>query len=180
MFNTAQLHQVLPVQRSLNQAHCLWNDLDKSRKTLLKLLACLCVIVGISVYDSWLVVLFKDCILFDERNPICVALIKQDPSSLSWFLAGKLAGNVFVVSMLIGLYSIGYRHTLVVARSVMGFQIALLMFLQFSDSATGFLWFDNLWSYDREEYYAGVRNLGIHSIGAIAILSGIAFKIRRK
>ena len=106
------------------------------------LCACLAIILLVSAIDTWLVYLFRDTILIDEKNPICRRLIAHDPHQLSWFFWGKGMGNLFVVSTLILLYRFDYRHCRLVASSVAGFQLLLSCYLGLSDATSGFLHFD--------------------------------------
>lgn len=133
---------------------------------------CIGFILCVSIYDSLLVVQYKTTILFEERNPVCAMLIKQDPGSLSWFLAGKAVGNFLVVSILIGLYRFNYRHAMPVAEGVAAFQLLLLVYLNFSDPWTGFLYFDGLASHDPEKFSKGITILATHLVVLISIVVG--------
>ena len=118
-------------------------------------------------------------ILLEERNPICLYLIRQDVSQFSWFIGGKVLGNIVVVSTLLGLYFSGFRHALTVAKGVASFQLSLLVFLHFSDSRTGLLHFDGIGSNAPWEFYPAMWSLLLH-LGVIATLIVGAVYAKRK
>ena len=140
-------------------------------------LSCLLFIVGVSFYDCYLVAINRECILFDERNPICEILIRRDPNNLSWFMAGKLLGNLGVVGTLLLLHWIGYRHSLVVAQGVAIFQKALLIFLTFSDSKTGLLHFDDLLSHDPAKAAKAWNSAIMHAAACLGIVGIVVFSV---
>jgi len=147
-------------------------------------LGCLFFIVGVSIYDSYLVALYRDSILDDERNPICEILIQKDPDNLSWFMLGKLAGNFCVIGTLMLLRWIGYKYSLVVAFGVAIFQLALLTFLTFSDPLTGLLHFDDLLSTDPDRVAKAMYSAMLHVVAlmltSVAIgIAGIRWKTTR-
>ena len=138
---------------------------------------CLLCIVSVSIYDAYLVVLFKGEILFDERNPICVMLIRKDPNSLTWFLGGKFLGNVFVVATLVFLRWIRYSRAMAIAKGVAAFQIGLLFYLTFADQNTGFLHFDGLFSNDPIHFNEALVSIGIHFSALMTIVAvGVAVR----
>ena len=98
-------------------------------------LSCLIVITAISIYDAYLVVLYKSLIKDFERNPVCMALIELDPGGLSYFLCGKALGTICVVTALSVLYQNRRKHWFVVSTSVATFQICLLAFLTFGTTS---------------------------------------------
>lgn len=138
---------------------------------------CVLFIVCVSIYDTYLVLAYPNGILVGERNPICLYLIRQDASQFSWFIAGKVLGNVMVVSTLLGLYFSGFRHALTVAKGVALFQLSLLIFLHFSDRRTGFLHFDDIGSNDPSKFYWAMWSLLLHVlvIGTV-IVGGVCAK----
>ncbi|MFK7767573.1 MAG: hypothetical protein AB8B55_10160 [Mariniblastus sp.] len=145
------------------------------------LFACISFIAGVSIYDTYLVMYFRETILLDERNPICEALIRKDEAGLSWFVCGKVIGNLFVIGTLLLLYRFKYQYTLAVALAVASFQFTLLMFLWFSDHKTGFLHFDGLWSRDPFKYAQSLRSLVVHLLFIIVLFAVAAFvRIRCK
>lgn len=134
-----------------------------------RFLACLIFIVSVSIYDSYLVVLYRESILDDERNPICELLIQKDPHQLSWFLLGKFLGNLFVLGSLFALKWIGYSRFMTVTYCVAAFQMWLLVFLSFSDSLTGFLHFDDLMSPDPERFSKGISITLVHLVATLGM-----------
>ena len=143
--------------------------------------ACLISIVGVSTYDTLLVILYRDSILDDERNPICELLIRKDPNQLTWFLLGKILGNAGVVGTLTALYRLDYHRVMTVATSVALFQYWLLVFLNFSDPLTGFLHFDGLLSKDPKQFASGLNSAMIHGFATVGLLMvGIITRITWK
>jgi len=139
---------------------------------------CILFIGCVSIYDSYLVVQFREAILHDERNPICEMLIRKDPNSLSWFLAGKFLGNVGVIGILILLRKLRYQRTITVAKGVAFFQLCLLTYLTFSDHMTGFLHFDDLYSHDPERLRVARLSLAVHIAALVAITASITCVIQ--
>ncbi len=143
-------------------------------------LGCLLFIVGVSIYDSYLVALYREFILYDERNPVCEILIQKDPENLTWFMVGKLIGNMLVIGTLALLRWIGYKQTLTVALSVALFQFALLMFLTFSDPITGLLHFDDLFSHNPDRAAKALNSAMLHAIALAITVAGVITGIRWK
>lgn len=123
---------------------------------------CILCILLVSIYDSYMVVLYRKSILSIERNPICEFLIRQDPYSLTWFLVGKVLGNAGVIGTLSLLFWCGYRHTILIAKCLAFFQILLLVYLMFSDPLSGFLHFDGLHSGNATHFRKGMNSALIH------------------
>ena len=155
--------------------------IDKFSSARHAFLGCLLFIVGVSIYDSYLVALYRDAILFDERNPICEILIRKDPNHLSWFMLGKFLGNLGVVGTLMLLRWIGYKQTLTVAVGVAFFQLALLTFLTFSDPMTGLLHFDDLYSQDPVRAAKAVNSALLHGVVmTVTIVAGLIVSVKWK
>ena len=133
---------------------------------------CLLFIVCVSIYDTYLVALYRDSILIDERNPVCLFLIQQDVGQLTWFLTGKFLGNLVVVGTLLALFLSGFRQALLVAKSVACFQLLLLIYLQFSDPATGVLDFDGFVSNCPSEFRDAVVSAVAHIGVVVPMLTG--------
>ena len=140
---------------------------------------CVLFIVCVSIYDTYLVTLYQDSILIDERNPICLFLIKQDTSQLTWFITGKLIGNLVVVGTLLSLFLSGFRRALTVAKGVACFQLLLLIYLHFSDSTTGVLDFDGLVSSSPFEFREAVLSTVVHIGVVLPLLMGTVL-VKRK
>ncbi len=120
----------------------------------------------------------------DERNPICAALIQEDPNHLTWFYTGKFVGNVTVISVLSFLFRIRFLHARVIAFAVAGFQILLTTYLCFSDPITGLLDFGGLCSHDPLRYRKSVDSLVLHVfamlvLGSIVIISYFGLQTQR-
>ncbi len=145
------------------------------------LLVCLTIIISVSVYDTWLVHVYRDHIHTEERNPVCLMLIKFAPDSLSWFFAGKAIGNLAVAAVLAGLYWIGYRFWQVIAISVAAFQCLLTIYLNFSDPKTGFLNIDALIYRRGNVSELAWQSFTVHLVPLIAtvVVLGYAFVLVR-
>ena len=138
---------------------------------------CLIFIVCVSIYDTYLVAAYRDTILLNERNPICLFLIQQDFGQLTWFLGGKLVGNLVVVGTLLGLLFSGFRQTLTVAKGVAGFQFLLLIYLHFSDPMSGVLDFDGITSPYAYEFREALLSVTAHvGVLALALTGGVLIK----
>ena len=132
--------------------------------------ACIATILLVSTLDTYFVYLFKHVIVEFERNPICLALIGRDPQDLSWFIGGKLLGNLGVVTVLVLLFRFGYRNSNLVAVGVAGFQVILTIYLCLADPQTGFLAFNGLFSDSPLLFQRSLTSLLLH----LATLFGIA------
>jgi len=140
---------------------------------------CLLVIACVSIYDTYLVVLYRETILLDERNPLCEYLIRQDTVQLSWFILGKLVGNLAVIGTLLGLFFFRFRRVLTVAKGVACFQLMLLAYLQLSDKTSGVLHFDGFWSPSQMEFRNSVVSAIVHIGVVVPTLVGGVF-VKRK
>ena len=140
---------------------------------------CLLFIVCVSIYDTYLVSVYRDTILLEERNPICLYLIQQDTSQLTWFIAGKLVGNLVVAGTLLSLFWFGFRRALTVAKGVACFQFLLLFYLLFSDPTTGILDFDGLVSSSSSEFRQAVLSAMAHIGVVVPTLMGSVL-VKRK
>ena len=141
--------------------------------------ACLLFIACVSIYDTYLVAFYKETILLDERNPICEYLIRQDTSQLTWFLCGKLVGNLVVISTLLSLFFFGFSQALTVAKSVACFQLLLLSYLWFSDPISGVLHFDGFLSTNPYEFRNAVLSAMVHVGVVVSTVMGAVF-LKRK
>lgn len=100
--------------------------------------ACLATIAVISATDIWFAVA-NSTILYNEKNPICLELIKLDPHGFTYFVLGKSAGTLTVLFTLLQLHMKGYRHAMKVTIIVTCFQLGLLTYLTLSDPKLGHL-----------------------------------------
>lgn len=157
----------------------LYSRLSHDVRALRVFSCCIVVIVAVSIYDSYLVSLYRNTILLFERNPVCEYLIRQDPGQLSWFMGGKLLGNLVVLGTLFGLFMSGYRHALTVAKSVACFQLLLLVYLLFSDEKAGVLSFDGLFSSNSERYFVSLRSAIAH-VSVIVPTLALGVFVKRK
>lgn len=142
------------------------------------LLACIIVILAVSTLDTCLVCSFKHVIVEFEQNPICLALIQRDPQDLTWFVGGKLLGNLAVVTALTFLFRFKYRNRNLVAVAVAGFQIALTFYLCLSDPISGVLSFDGLFSNSPLLFRRSLDSLLLHLAAISAIATTLAMIIR--
>ncbi len=90
-------------------------------------------IATISVYDAYLVMLYRSVILSVEQNPLCAMLIAWDPHDLSFFLVGKALGTLTVLGSLLALYCWRRRWALSAVTGVTVFQLALLLYLNIAE-----------------------------------------------
>lgn len=116
--------QVKPVAR--------WLETTNGTRALLYLAAA--VIGVLSVYDAWLVYLYREGI--DEENRFCRWLISLEPEHVSVFLAGKLLGTTGVVSILVLLTRYWQRVAVPTVSCVLLFQFGLMGYLHAYDSRT--------------------------------------------
>lgn len=142
------------------------------------LLACIIVILAVSTLDTCLVYFFKHVIVEFEKNPICLALIQRDPQDLTWFVGGKLLGNLAVVTALTILFRFKYRNRNLVALAVAGFQIALTVYLCLSDPISGVLSFDGLFSNSPLRFRRSLDSLLLHLAAISATATALAMIIR--
>lgn len=86
-------------------------------------------IVCVSVHDAYLVVLNRQVIHETELNPVGMRLLQFAGGDLWALLAAKTTGTVLVSTALLLLFWHNRRLGWVVAASLAGFQLALLLFL---------------------------------------------------
>ena len=91
------------------------------------------IIAIVSVYDAWLVYLYRDSIASLERNLICLALIELEPEYASIFILSKLIGVGAVVFCLEMVRRFNSRIGFSAAMGVAAFQICLLCYLTLAD-----------------------------------------------
>lgn len=85
-------------------------------------------IATVSLLDTYLAVI-NDQIKHDEQNPICLALILMEPVHFTWFILGKLIGNIVVLGTLFWMLRCNYRFSRQIVFAIVGFQILLLCYL---------------------------------------------------
>ena len=89
------------------------------------------LIIGISLYDTFLLVRFQDCIEQTEKNPFGVWLIEAGNGDVEVFVRAKLAGTFVVILTLFQMYRTNSRKTLPVISSIAVYQLWLLAYLTF-------------------------------------------------
>jgi len=102
---------------------------------LITVMGCFFIAI-VSAYDTYLVTI-EENILFMEKNPICVLLIKLDPNGFSYFIMGKATGTVVVISSILFFHCKRYSYAWMVTRAIVAFQAMLLIYLHFSDPLLG-------------------------------------------
>ena len=87
------------------------------------------IIVGVSLYDTHLIIKHSDMIGNMEENPIGVWLLEIAGGGVSIFVRVKLAGTLTVLSVLIYMWKTSSQKTLPVTASLAACQTALLAYL---------------------------------------------------
>jgi hypothetical protein len=93
---------------------------------------CFATIATVAAYDTWAVA-ENSQILREEQNPVCLKLIQLEPEGRTWFIAVKSLGAFMAMSVLGALLKSGYKHAMLITSVVTTFQLALLIYLCFSD-----------------------------------------------
>jgi hypothetical protein len=94
--------------------------------------AMLLIVVGVSVHDAYLVLLYEDVIETTERNPIGIFLIEINGGGVAALFAAKLIGTCVAGSLLMMLYEKKRELALVAAAGLACFQTLLLLYLHFA------------------------------------------------
>ncbi len=95
-------------------------------------LTCLCVILSVSVYDTYWTLKMREIIATTEENPLGVWLMNVDNGDVSLFITCKMAGTILVILFLVFYYLFGTRRMAWLCTSgLMCFQIWLFMYLTF-------------------------------------------------
>lgn len=89
------------------------------------------IILFVSVYDTWLTIRFEECMMQHEENPIGRWLIKIEGGDVGLFVRFKVAGTIFVMTVLGVMYRIRSRKYLPVTGSVAAYQAMLFVYLTF-------------------------------------------------
>ena len=92
----------------------------------------LATIVAISLYDTLLIVLFRDSIGLMEKNPIGLWLIRLGAGDVEIFVRAKLAGTLLVATVLFTMYRCRACSAIPVTTSIAAFQVSLLAYLTFA------------------------------------------------
>lgn len=94
-------------------------------------------VAAVSVYDAWLVVVFREIIHYTEENPVGRLLIQLDSNGINYFLGAKAVGTVIVLLALIGVHRLSHRHREWIMGGVASFQAWLLWYLSFAVPPAG-------------------------------------------
>jgi hypothetical protein len=89
-------------------------------------------IVFVSVWDSFLTLLYRTQMHVAELNPIGRLLIDLNGGAVTYLLVAKLLGTILVASILAALYERNPQKAFVITTPIAGFQAALLSFLTFA------------------------------------------------
>ena len=97
------------------------------------LFLCLWLFIAcVSVHDGYLVAVYRHAIVETERNPVGQLLLAWGGGDIWCFLAAKMAGTVFVCSLLLVLFWHSRRIASAVAAGLASFQLWLLLHLTFA------------------------------------------------
>ena len=96
------------------------------------LVLCFIIIAAISALDTWFAVA-NSSIMIQEKNPVCLALMRLEPQGLTCFIVGKTVGTLMVLLCLSAMHYFSYRHARLATWSVALFQVGLLTYLTLSD-----------------------------------------------
>lgn len=93
----------------------------------------LCSLIAfVSIYDTALIVKFREHIVVMEENPMGIWLIKAGGGDVEIFVRAKLAGTVTVLAILTFLWRYHKRTAFPVTTSVAAYQTGLLAYLTFA------------------------------------------------
>lgn len=87
------------------------------------------VIVGVSLYDTFLIVKYSDQIYYMEENPFGRWLLDIADGGVSVFVRAKLAGTLSVLCVLMYLWKRHSRKAVPVTVSLAAYQTGLLAYL---------------------------------------------------
>ncbi|GAA5507709.1 hypothetical protein Rcae01_03166 [Novipirellula caenicola] len=92
-----------------------------------------CTVIGlISCYDMLLVFVHSETIFEMEKNPICLALLKMEPTFFSYFVIGKTLGTITVLGVLVHLFRNRFHSWHCVTSGITLFQLGLLAYLTYA------------------------------------------------
>lgn len=91
-----------------------------------------CLIVGVSLYDTFLIVKYADHIATMEENPIGVWLLRIANGGIGVFVRAKLAGTLIVLAVLLTMWKRKSRTVVPVTTSLAVYQLGLLTYLTFA------------------------------------------------
>lgn len=87
---------------------------------------------AVSLYDAWLVIVFRDMIHQTEKNPLGRLLIQLDSNGIAYFLTAKAFGTLIVLLALAAVHQLAHRHREWIIGGVASFQAWLLWYLSFA------------------------------------------------
>ena len=87
-------------------------------------------IIGVSVFDAYLVLHLRDVIQDTERNPVGLALLSAAQGHVWLFLLAKITGTVLACTVLLVIFRSNGKLGFLIALVVGAFQFGLLMFLR--------------------------------------------------
>jgi len=99
----------------------------------------LLLILGVSLFDTWLIVKHASILHSTEQNPIGCFLLDVANGNVGLFVRTKLVGTSIVVAILIHLFISFQTLSAPVTRCVTLFQLWLLWYLCFATSTMWFL-----------------------------------------
>lgn len=86
----------------------------------------------VSLYDAWLVIVFREIIHHTEENPVGRLLIHLNSNGIWYFLGAKAVGTAIVLLVLIAVHRLSHRHREWIMGGVATFQAWLLWYLSFA------------------------------------------------
>ena len=87
------------------------------------------IIAAVSLYDTYLIIRFDDCICAMESNPIGCWLLEIAGGQVGVFVRAKLAGTLLVLSTLIFMWKWRVRMLFPITTSIASWQTCLMIYL---------------------------------------------------
>ena len=97
------------------------------------------VIAAVSLYDTYLIVEYKDVIDSTEQNPVGIYLIQLSHGGIELFVRTKLAGTLVVLGVLGFMRKFRSRIVMPVTTGVASYQTGLFVYLTSVDTTLLFL-----------------------------------------
>ena len=88
-------------------------------------------IASVSMYDMYWSFKTQKVLAETEQNPLGNWLISLDNGDIALFMTAKAMGNVFVLLIIPGIYCFRKNWGLVIAGSLAGMQLMLMLYLNF-------------------------------------------------
>lgn len=102
---------------------------DEFRRWQLWFPAAIVIIAAVSMYDTYLIIRFKDMIYMMESNPMGRWLLEIGHGEVGVFVRVKLAGTLLVLSLLFFMKIRQFRLLFPVTTSVASCQTCLMIYL---------------------------------------------------